>query len=127
VKVSRSGIVIRAAAALAKAGHAAHDLGRALDDAHQFLAHLAATEPDRTNEPGSDASADTAGTVGKSGSGPRDGRAEAVATSGHFQGHQRAGLRLPVGRNRCPLIRDRAASPVAGRDCATSAACTRWP
>jgi hypothetical protein len=121
------GIVIRAAAALAKAGHAAHDLGRALDDAHQFLAHLAATEPDRTNEPGSDASADTAGTVGKSGSGPRDGRAEAVATSGHFQGHQRAGLRLPVGRNRCPLIRDRAASPVAGRDCATSAACTRWP
>ena len=121
------GIVIRAAAALAKAGHAAHDLGRALDDAHQFLAHLAATEPDRTNEPGSDASADTAGTVGKSGSGPRDGRAEAVATSGHFQGHQRAGLRLPVGRNRCPLTRDRAASPVAGRDGATSAACTRWP
>ena len=84
-RTARKRIVIRAAAALAKAGHAAHDLGRALDDAHQFLAHLAATEPDRTNEPGSDASADTAGTVGKSGSGPRDGRAEAVAPSGHFQ------------------------------------------
>ena len=45
-------IVDRAAAELTDAGHAAHDLGRALDDAHQLLAHLAATEPDRTDQPG---------------------------------------------------------------------------
>ena len=87
---------------LARAGHAAHDLGRALDDAHQFLANLAVTEPDRTNEPGSDASADTAGTVGKSGSGPRDGRAEqwppagtSRATSGQVYGRQWAEIDVP--------------------------------
>ena len=44
-------IVDRAAAELTNAGHAAHDLGRALDNAHQHLAHLAATEPDHTNKP----------------------------------------------------------------------------
>jgi len=37
-----------AATQLANAGDAAHDLGRALDYAHQHLAHLGATEPDRT-------------------------------------------------------------------------------
>jgi len=89
-------IVDRPAAELAQAGHAAHDLGRALDDAHQHLAHLGATEPDRTHEPTrSDASA---GTAGQSDPGPRDGRAETVATSGHFRGHQRAGLMTASGQ-----------------------------
>ncbi len=32
-------IVERAAAQLTQAGHAAHDLGRALDNAHQLLAY----------------------------------------------------------------------------------------
>jgi hypothetical protein len=85
--------VDRAAAELTEAGHAAHHLRRALDDAHQLLAHLAvATEPDRTHQPGR--SNATAGTVGQAGSGPRDHRAETVATSGHFHGHQRAGFRF---------------------------------
>ena len=88
-------IVDRAAAELAEAGHAAHHLGRALDDAHQLLAHLAvATEPDRTHQPGR--SNATAGTDGRSG--PRDGRAETVATSGHFHGHQRAGFMAASGQ-----------------------------
>jgi len=82
---------------LAKAGHAAHDLGRALDDAHQFLANLAVTEPDRTNEPGSDASADTAGTVGKSGSGPRDETGQELTTPVHDR-HRSAGD-PPAGRD----------------------------
>jgi len=82
-------IVDRANDKLAQAGHAAHDLGSALDNAHQLLAHLA-TEPDRTHKPGqSDASAGTA---------PRDGRAETMATSGHFHGHQRAGLMAASGQ-----------------------------
>ena len=82
-------IVDRAADKLPQAGRAAHDLGQALDDTHQLLAHLA-TEPDRTHKPGpSDASF---GTV------PRDGRAETVATSGHFAGRQRAGLMAASGQ-----------------------------
>jgi hypothetical protein len=96
-------IVDRAAAELTEAGHAAHDLGRALDDAHQILAHLAATEPDRAYEPGrSNATAGT-GTAAQSGSGPRAGRAEIVATSGHFHGHQRAGFMAASGQNQMSL------------------------
>ena len=89
--------VDRAAAELTEAGHAAHHLRLALDDAHQLLAHLAvATEPDRTHQPGR--SNATAGTVGQAGSGPRDHRAETVATSGHFHGHQRAGFMAASGQ-----------------------------
>ena len=80
-------IVDRAATRLDEAGHAAHNLGRALDDAHQHLAHLAATEPNRTNQPGRS----NASTGGESGPAPRDGRAETVATSRHFS-------RPPAGR-----------------------------
>ena len=80
-------IVDRATAELAEAGHAAHDLGRALDDAHQLLAHLAATEPDRTHEPGrSDASA---------GSGRQ---ARPSRRPGRNGGHQRALSWPPAGR-----------------------------
>jgi hypothetical protein len=46
-------IVDRATDKLAQAGRAADDLGRALVDVHQLLAHLAATEPDRTHNQGS--------------------------------------------------------------------------
>ena len=96
--------VDRAAAELTEAGHAAHHLRRALDDAHQLLAHLAvATEPDRTHQPGR--SNATAGTVGQAGSGPRDHRAETVATSGHFHGHQRAGFMAASGQK--PMSLDR--------------------
>jgi hypothetical protein len=92
-------IVDRAAAELTDAGHAAHDLGRALDDAHQLLAHLAATEPDRTREPGRSKTS----TGGGSDSNPRDGRAETVATNGHFHGHQRAGFMAASGQNQMSL------------------------
>ena len=64
---------------------------------HQFLANLAVTEPDRTNEPGSDASADTAGTVGKSGSGPRDETGQELTTPVHDR-HRSAGD-PPAGRD----------------------------
>lgn len=71
-------IVARAATQLAAAGRAAHDLSRTLDHAHQHLAHLGAPVSHRRRQkPASP-------TV-------RDGRAETVATSGHFHGHQRAG------------------------------------
>ena len=93
-------IVDRAAHKLAQAGHAADDLGSALDHAHQLLAHLAATEPDRTHKPKqSDASAGTAS---------RDGRAETVATSAHFHGHQRAGLMAASGQK--PMSLDKGTS-----------------
>jgi len=112
-------IVDRAAAELAEAGDAAHDLGRALDDAHQLLAHLAATEPDRTHEPGranaSADTADTAGTAGQSGSGPRDGRAETVATSGHFHGRQWAGLMAASGQKQMSLDSGKPANPRSSR------------
>jgi hypothetical protein len=71
-------IVDRAAAELAKADPAAHDLGRALDDAHQLLAHLAANEP-------------------------RDARAETGATSRHIHGHQRAAFMAASGQHQMSL------------------------
>ena len=90
-------IVDRATDRLAEAGHAADDLGSALDHAHQLLAHLAATETERSHKPGqSDASAGIAS---------RDGRAETVATSGHFAGRQRAGLMAASGQKPMSLNR----------------------
>ena len=81
-------IVDRAAAELAEAGHAAHHLGRALDDAHQQLAHLAvATEPGRAHQSGRSNATNGVG-----------GQAETVATSGHLHGHQRAGFMAASGQ-----------------------------
>jgi hypothetical protein len=71
-------IVDRAAAELATAGRAARGLGRALDDAHQLMAHLATKEA-------------------------RDGRAETVAARGHIHGHQRAGFMAANGQNQMSL------------------------
>ena len=108
-------IVDRAAAQLTEAGHAAHDLGRALDNAHQLLAHLAATEPDRTHEPWpSNATDSTTGTAGQSGPKPSDGRAETVATTGHFHGHQRAGFMAASGQKQMSL--DTPAAPTIPND-----------
>lgn len=85
-------IVARAATQLAAAGHAAHELDRTLDGAHQQLAHLGARS--------------AAGAVtSRPASAVRDGRAETVATSGHFHGHQRAGYVAAVGQ--IPLSLDR--------------------
>ena len=82
-------IVDRAAAELTGAGHAAHDLGRALDDARQLLAHLAATEPDRSQSwAAPDTSADTT-------DGLRPGSSR---RSGRNRGHQRALSWPPAGR-----------------------------
>jgi hypothetical protein len=87
-------IVDRAATELTQAGHAAHHLGRALDDAHQLLAHLAAT-----HQPGpSHTGAGNTDTADRSGSSPFDDRAETVATPGHFHGHQRAGFMTANGQ-----------------------------
>ena len=80
-------IVDRAATRLDAAGHVANNLNRALDDAHQLLAHLAATEPNRPHQPGRS----NVSTGGRVRPGPRDGQAETVATSGHFS-------RPPPGR-----------------------------
>jgi hypothetical protein len=85
-------IVDRAAAQLTEAAHAAHDLGRALDNAHQLLAHLAAAEPVRTHEPGpSNATDSTTGTAGQSG-------AQAQRRPGSNRGHHRALSWPPAGR-----------------------------
>ena len=71
-------IVARAAAQLAAAGHAAHDLSRTLDAARQHLAHLGAPRPDRTTgAPSSPRSAPP----------PAGARAETVAAGGRFHGH----------------------------------------
>jgi len=103
-------IVDRATDRLAEAGHAADDLGSALDDAHQLLAHLAATETERSHKPGqSDASAGIAS---------RDGRAETVATSGHFAGRQRAGLMAASGQKPMSLDTGRPiVVAMPGRNC----------
>ena len=95
-------IVDRAAAELAEAGHAAHDLGRALDDAHQLLAHLAATpnptaptnRDDQTPRPAPAAhQAPTLATVGQKRWPPTG---TFMATSGQVSWP-------PMGRNQCPL------------------------
>ncbi|HEU0040981.1 MAG TPA: hypothetical protein VFQ15_01400, partial [Jiangellaceae bacterium] len=85
-------IVARAAAELDTAGHAAHELGHALDDAHQHLAHLGAGRPGRTTS----ARAAVAPP-------PVEGRAETVATSGQCHGHQRAGSVAVSGQDQMSL------------------------
>ena len=84
-------IVDRAAAELTEAGHAAHELGRALDDAHQHPGppgrHRTRPRP-RTRAIRRDGRHRPAG---EAGSGPRDGRAE-------IGGHQRALSWPPAGR-----------------------------
>jgi hypothetical protein len=81
-------IVSRAAAELTQAGHAANEFGQALDGAHQQLAHLGTAAPART----ADVTANRPGPV------DRTYRAETVAISGHFHGHQRAGFVAASGQ-----------------------------
>jgi len=97
-------IVDRAAAQLTEAAHAAHDLGRALDNAHQLLAHLAAAEPNRTHEPGpSNATDSTTGTDGQSGPRPATAGQKPWPPLGTFMATSGQVSWPPVGRNRCPL------------------------
>jgi hypothetical protein len=78
-------VVAHATAHLAHAGHVVHELGRTLDDAHQHLAHLGATQPEPSGKRrGGVALATTSA----------DDRAGVVATSGQIRGHQRAGFRF---------------------------------
>ena len=82
--------VDRAAAELTEAGHAAHHLRRALDDAHQLLAHLAvATEPDRTHPTGA---------IKRDGRHRRPGRLRPSRPPGRNGGHERAFSWPPAGR-----------------------------
>jgi hypothetical protein len=95
-------IVTRATAELTDAGHAANDLNRALDTAHQHLSHLAATEPDRAHEPEPSHTRRSAVPSMRARAWRRPGRngwppvGTFVATSGQVSWP-------PVGRNRCPL------------------------
>lgn len=79
--------VAHAAADLADAGRIAHELGRALDDAHQHLAHLGVGV-----RPTDARIADPAGLAAVT------NRAETVATSGQLRGHQRAGFVTASGQ-----------------------------
>ena len=88
-------IVDRATNKLAQAGRVADDLGSALDDAHQLLAHLAATEPDHTHQPGQ-SDAPPAPPLATAGQKPWPSASTFMATSGQV-------LWPPAGRNQCPL------------------------
>jgi hypothetical protein len=103
-------IVTRATAELTDAGHAANDLNRALDTAHQHLSHLAATEPDRAHEPEPSHTRRSAVPSMRARAWRRPGRngwppvGTFVATSGQVSWP-------PVGRNRCPLTPRRGEPP----------------